>query len=163
MPEPIPVAAWSKAESAAARLLGLQVRISPGACMSVVSVVCCQVKVFVPGWSLVQRSPTERGVSEYDREAPTMKRPWPTKGSRATRRKKSVCLPNQKRQLVVKTRRQTRSGSQVCTHRAVWIHKDCVCEMMAIQNYVCVRYFMFGIKPLSLQKYLYCHCFYYCH
>jgi hypothetical protein len=26
--------------------------------------VCCQVKVFATGWSLVQRSPTERGVSK---------------------------------------------------------------------------------------------------
>ena len=29
------------------------------ACLSVVSVVCCQVEVFATGWSLVQRSPTE--------------------------------------------------------------------------------------------------------
>jgi hypothetical protein len=31
--------------------------------MSVVSVVCCQVGVSATGWSLVQRSPTECGVS----------------------------------------------------------------------------------------------------
>jgi hypothetical protein len=29
-----------------------------------VSVVCCQVEVSVVGWSLVQRSPTECGVSK---------------------------------------------------------------------------------------------------
>ena len=34
--------------------------------MSVVSVVCCQVEVFALGWSLVQRSYTEFGVSECD-------------------------------------------------------------------------------------------------
>jgi hypothetical protein len=34
-----------------------------------VSVVCCQVEVSATGWSLVQRSPTECGVSECDREA----------------------------------------------------------------------------------------------
>jgi hypothetical protein len=34
-----------------------------------VSVVCCQVEVSATGWSLVQRSPTECGVSEYDSEA----------------------------------------------------------------------------------------------
>jgi hypothetical protein len=36
--------------SAAARLLGLRVRISPGyGCLSVVSVVCCQVEVCATG------------------------------------------------------------------------------------------------------------------
>jgi hypothetical protein len=34
-----------------------------------VSVVCCLVEVSATGWSLVQRSPTEYGVSECDREA----------------------------------------------------------------------------------------------
>jgi hypothetical protein len=33
-------------------------------CLSVVSVVCCQVEVSATGWSLVQRSPTECGVSQ---------------------------------------------------------------------------------------------------
>ena len=32
-------------------------------CLSVVSVVCCQVEVSATDWSLVQRSPTECGVS----------------------------------------------------------------------------------------------------
>jgi hypothetical protein len=56
--------------SAAARLMGLWVRISRGGTdVSVVSVVCCQVEVSTSGWSLVQRSPTECGVSnECDRE-----------------------------------------------------------------------------------------------
>ena len=37
--------------------------------LSLVSVVCCQVKVSATGWSLVQRIPTERCVSEVcDRE-----------------------------------------------------------------------------------------------
>jgi hypothetical protein len=49
-------------------------------CPSLVSVVCCQVEVSVSGWSLVQRSPTVCGVSEYDREASTMRSPWPTGG-----------------------------------------------------------------------------------
>jgi hypothetical protein len=31
--------------------------------VSLVSVVCCQVEVSATGWSLVQRSPTECGVS----------------------------------------------------------------------------------------------------
>jgi len=33
-------------------------------CLSLVSVVCCQVEVSASGWSLVQRSPTDCGVSE---------------------------------------------------------------------------------------------------
>ena len=53
-----------KRGSAADRLLGLQVRIPPGhGCLSLVSVVCCQVEVPAPCWSLVKRSPTECGVS----------------------------------------------------------------------------------------------------
>jgi hypothetical protein len=44
--------------------------------VSRVSVVYCQVEVSVSGWSLVQRSPTECGVSECDHEPSTMRRPW---------------------------------------------------------------------------------------
>jgi hypothetical protein len=56
------------------RLVGLCVRIPPGA-----SVVCCQVEVSASDWSLIQRSPTECGVSECDHESSTMRRPWPTR------------------------------------------------------------------------------------
>ena len=66
--------------SAAARLLGLRVRIPLGAWMCVVSVVCYQVEVAASGWSLVQRSPTECGVSECDRGSAKLMRPWPTGG-----------------------------------------------------------------------------------
>jgi hypothetical protein len=49
--------------SAADRLLWM-VRIPPGhGCLSVVSVVCCQVEVSATGWFLVQRKPTDGGVS----------------------------------------------------------------------------------------------------
>jgi hypothetical protein len=52
--------------SLAVRLLGLWVRIPPGrGCLSLVSVVCCQVEISASGWSLVQRSPTECGVSKW--------------------------------------------------------------------------------------------------
>jgi hypothetical protein len=33
-------------------------------CLSLLSVVCCQVEVSATSWSLVQRSPTECGVSK---------------------------------------------------------------------------------------------------
>jgi hypothetical protein len=52
-------------------------------CLSLVSAVCCQVEVLASDWSLVERSTTEWGVSECDREACTMRRLWPTKGFRA--------------------------------------------------------------------------------
>ena len=48
--------------------------------LSVVSVVCCQVEVSASGWSLVQRSPTEFDVSECDREASILRRPWSAMG-----------------------------------------------------------------------------------
>jgi len=48
--------------------------------MSLVSVVYCQVEVSASDWSLVQRSYTERGVSECDREASIMRRHCPTRG-----------------------------------------------------------------------------------
>ena len=67
---PIPMAARSKLwicgrslpGIAAARFLGLRLRIPTGAWMSLV------------------KSPTECGVSECDREASTMRRPWPPMG-----------------------------------------------------------------------------------
>ena len=52
-------------------------------------VVCCQVKVSETGWSLVQTSPTECGVSECDHEALIMRRPWPTGGCCAMVKKKN--------------------------------------------------------------------------
>jgi hypothetical protein len=48
---------------AAARLLGLRVRIPPGKwILSLVNVVYCQVEASALGWSRVQRSSTECGV-----------------------------------------------------------------------------------------------------
>ena len=52
-----------KRGSAAACLLGLWVRITPGALVSVVIVVCCQLEVSASGRSLVQMSPAKCGVS----------------------------------------------------------------------------------------------------
>jgi hypothetical protein len=54
--------------------------------MSLVRVVCCQVEVSATGRSLVQRSPAECGVSECDREASTVRRPW-TNGAVVTFKK----------------------------------------------------------------------------
>jgi hypothetical protein len=77
-------------------------------CMSLVRVVCCQVEVSATGWSLVQRSVTECGVSECDREASIMRRLWPTRGCCATGNKfKEQC------------KRRT-GGVLVVTHIGVW-------------------------------------------
>ena len=45
--------------------------------------------VFASGWSLIQRSPTECGVSECDSEASIMRRPWPTRGLMCNRKKEN--------------------------------------------------------------------------
>ena len=54
------------------------------------SVVGCQVQVSALACSLVQRGPTECGVSEYDREFSTMKRPWPSGGLSCHDRKSRI-------------------------------------------------------------------------
>jgi len=64
--------------SAAARLMGLRVRMPPGTWASVSCDGCWQVEVSVLGRSLVQRSPTECGVSECDLETSKTKRLMPT-------------------------------------------------------------------------------------
>jgi hypothetical protein len=74
--------------SSAIRLLELRVRIPEGAWMMSRKIfVCFQVEFFALGWSPAQRSPTESGVSECDHESSTMRRPWLTRGCRATRGK----------------------------------------------------------------------------
>jgi hypothetical protein len=55
-------------------------RTAGGMCLSLVKAACCQVEVSASGWSLVQRSPTECGVSERDREEQIMRRLWHTGG-----------------------------------------------------------------------------------
>jgi hypothetical protein len=53
--------------TAAAHLLGLRVRIPAGnGCLYLARVVCCPVEFSASGWSPVQRSPTECGLSECD-------------------------------------------------------------------------------------------------
>jgi hypothetical protein len=61
-------------------------------CLSFVSVVCCQVEVSASERSLVQRSPTECCVSEYDREASIMR--GPTGAPALLRKKKCTSLSN---------------------------------------------------------------------
>jgi hypothetical protein len=56
--------------------------------VSVVSVVCCHVEVSSTGWSLLQRSPTECGVSiSVIVKRRKMTRPRPPRGCRAIGKK----------------------------------------------------------------------------
>jgi len=61
-------------------------------CLSVVSVVCCQIEVSALGWLLVQRSSTECTVFECGCEASIMRRPWPTGGCCVVEKKNTVRL-----------------------------------------------------------------------
>ena len=72
-----------RSRCAAARLLGLRVRIPPGARTSL-SCACCLLscRVLALGWSLVQRSPTACDIPECDREVSII-RLWTTRGSYA--------------------------------------------------------------------------------
>jgi len=49
-------------------------------CLSVVSVVCCQVEVSATSWSLVQRSPTDYGASLCVITRPRIRRLKPATG-----------------------------------------------------------------------------------
>jgi hypothetical protein len=57
---------------------GFESRLGHG-CLSVVSVVYCQVEVSASGRSLIQRSPTVCGVSECDFQTSSMMRPRPSR------------------------------------------------------------------------------------
>jgi len=48
-------------------------------CLSLVSVVCCQVEITAKSRSLVQRSPAECDVSECYAETTTMRKPVPSR------------------------------------------------------------------------------------
>jgi hypothetical protein len=68
--------------SAAARLLGLRVRIPSGAWLPV-SCECCVLsgrEVSVTGWLFIQRSLTKCGVSVCGSEAWIRRSPWSTRG-----------------------------------------------------------------------------------
>lgn len=60
------------------------------------------------------------------------KGPGPLGAARPQEEKKNLFVTKKKKQLMLKTRRQTLSGSQVNTHRVAWFQEDCVYVMMAI-------------------------------
>jgi hypothetical protein len=76
------VAAQSKAWVCCRSLVGIAGSNLAGGiniCL-LLSAVYFHVDVPGSGWSLIQSSPTECGVSECDREASIMRRPWRTRG-----------------------------------------------------------------------------------
>jgi len=79
---PIPVAARSKAWVCGCSRFGIASPNPAGrhGCLPVVSVVYCKIDISVPGRSLVQRSPTERGVCQCERKTSIMRRLWHTRG-----------------------------------------------------------------------------------
>jgi hypothetical protein len=83
-PLPIYVTQWRRGlrlGSAAARLLGLWVRLPPKVWMSVCC-ECCMLtgRVFCDGPITRPESPAECGVSECDREPSILRRSWSTEG-----------------------------------------------------------------------------------
>ena len=62
-----PVAAQSKPWVCGCSLAGTAGSNPAGTWMSPVRVVCCQVEVSISGLSLIQRSPTQCGVSKCNR------------------------------------------------------------------------------------------------
>jgi hypothetical protein len=79
--------------SAVAGLLELRVRF-PSEAGIFVSSECCVLSGIrlATGWSLIQRSPTECGVSECDREALILRRTWTTGGCWAMGKKKIILI-----------------------------------------------------------------------
>ena len=74
----VPVAAGAELW-ASSHLRTVTASSKPG-CLSLVRAVCGQIELSATGRSFVQRSPIKCGVSEYDLETSTMKRPRPTRG-----------------------------------------------------------------------------------
>jgi hypothetical protein len=113
------VAARSKAWFCGQSLEGIagsNPTVGIGVCLF--SVLCVvQVQVSASGLSLVQRSLTDWGVSECDREASIIRRPWPISGS-CTIKKKELIIhapPHNKQQSFAKTIRSVLCSKMRCS------------------------------------------------
>jgi hypothetical protein len=92
---PIPATVRSKARVCGLSLPGVAgLRLAGSGWPSLVSVVCRQVEVSTSSWSLVQRSPTECGVSECDCGASTKKRARPIRDFRVMGKRKTTYIIN---------------------------------------------------------------------
>ena len=98
------MAARSKAWVCSRSLAGLSVSNIAGSWMSVCCIYCVLSGEFsASGYSLIQRSPNQCDVSKCDREASTVRKPWPTGG----------CLAMYKNYL-------NTEYPQVCSPKTVW-------------------------------------------
>ena len=90
-------------------------------CLSVVSVVCCQVEVCVSGWSLVQSSPTECSVSACYIEASMGGGPGPLGALVLWEKWKTCCnsILLGKPWLALSFPRSTSEEFRIC-HRVSW-------------------------------------------
>jgi hypothetical protein len=73
----IQVAAPFKAYVCGRWLAGIGRSNPAGIIISLVNVVCCQVEVSATGWSLIQRSLTECGMSVSELGTSTKRKSWP--------------------------------------------------------------------------------------
>jgi hypothetical protein len=95
---PIPVAARSKTW-----VCGLWLAKIAGSNRTegVVSVECCQVEVSALGCSLVQRSPTDCGVTECDRKTSIIRSSWPTVGCCVMEKCPNIHCNSYNKQLII--------------------------------------------------------------
>ena len=117
--------AWVWASSLAV-IVGLNPAGGRG-CLSVVIVVCCQVEVSASGWSPVQRSPTDCGVSECYHESSKTRGPWSTGGLLHRGNKRHICVRDQGANKAVRRRFYvsvylTQTSLLVTNCNSVWVH-----------------------------------------
>jgi hypothetical protein len=79
---PIPMAARCKAWNCGRLRPGILGSNTPGYMVIYLFAVLCVCQVDVSAWrlTLVQRTPTDSAVSEFNRESSIMRRPWSTGG-----------------------------------------------------------------------------------
>jgi hypothetical protein len=122
-----------------------------------VGVVCYQEEVSATGSSLVQRSPTECGVSKCDREASIMRRPWPTRGCCTMEKNSNIRrmkLDSQIRELGYIFRYQLRMTIAVeCLANPLFIWKFLETDFSPETKYSDSRFSRFSITP-PLGKFL---------
>ena len=121
-------------------------------CLSVVSVVICQIYFSASEWSLVQRSPTECGVSECDLEALIMSRPWPTGAVELWKKyieQDRLCTYNE-------TLRRVRATTIAVKSNKYYIFWLCVCSLKNPASSAHAPYFylwhvlLYSISPHSV-------------
>ena len=142
-------------ESAAARLLELRVRIPSGAWMPLVSVVCCQAEVSATGRSLVQRSPTDWGVSLCVIYKPRARDgPGPRWAVAPETKKKFALWTAQKnlRHLEISRMRRPWSALGCCAREREKINSNSMCATTEFFSSANVNYLVCQVKKKRFYK-----------